>query len=253
MKRRAVIYPYKIGSESARELAKQLGTYCVYPDRKYRPRPNHIIIGWGAGVFPRWWAAGHKILNDPSRVSIASNKLRTFEQLARVGVRVPDFSRLRADAQRWSAEGGTVVCRSSLSGSEGRGITLCKGNDPVPEVPLYTKHIRHRREFRIHVFNGHIIDASEKKRRTDFPEEQRNSLLRNWRFGWVFAHENVDVPRDVSEQSISAIAALGLDFGAVDVGYREKEGQAFVFEVNTAPGIEGTTLSSYARAVQSIL
>jgi glutathione synthase/RimK-type ligase-like ATP-grasp enzyme len=40
---------------------------------------------------------------------------------------------------------------------------------------------------------------------------------------------------------------LGLDFGAVDIGHRIIDNKVFVFEVNTAPGIEGTTLQRYVN------
>jgi glutathione synthase/RimK-type ligase-like ATP-grasp enzyme len=42
---------------------------------------------------------------------------------------------------------------------------------------------------------------------------------------------------------------MGLDFGAVDIGHRLIDNQFFVFEVNTAPGLEGTTLDKYAKAI----
>ena len=42
---------------------------------------------------------------------------------------------------------------------------------------------------------------------------------------------------------------LGLDFGAVDIGHRLIDNKLFVFEINTAPGITGTTLDNYAKAI----
>ena len=47
--------------------------------------------------------------------------------------------------------------------------------------------------------------------------------------------------------AVNAVKALGLDFGAVDIIYNEKENQYYVLEVNTAPGLEGTTLIKYAE------
>jgi glutathione synthase/RimK-type ligase-like ATP-grasp enzyme len=75
-------------------------------------------------------------------------------------------------------------------------------------------------------------------------------MIRSWNNGWVFCHENVQAPPKVCEVAIQAVESLGLDFGAVDIGFREKEGKAFVFEVNTAPGIEGTTVRHYVEAVR---
>jgi len=250
-----VIYPYKMGSESAHALATALDTFCVYPDRKYVQRPNHIIINWGNGVFPRWWNAAHErnVFNSPSRVGTATNKLRTLETLQAAGVRVPQFTRTRAEALDWQGAGNIVVCRTTLTGQEGRGIVLSREGEQVPEAPLYTKHIRHKQEYRIHVLQNTVIDTAQKMKKKDFPDEKRNSLLRNYRFGWVFAHNGVNPPEDVLTQSKLAVQALGLNFGAVDVGFREKENQAYVFEINTAPGIEGQTIQHYATAIKGLV
>jgi glutathione synthase/RimK-type ligase-like ATP-grasp enzyme len=43
--------------------------------------------------------------------------------------------------------------------------------------------------------------------------------------------------------AVAAVNTLGLDFGAVDIA--ECGDHAVVFEVNTAPGIDGTTVSKY--------
>ncbi|MNY81884.1 hypothetical protein D3C86_2236870 [compost metagenome] len=49
-----------------------------------------------------------------------------------------------------------------------------------------------------------------------------------------------------------AVNALGLDFGAADVIWNDHRKQAFVLEVNTAPGLTGTTLEKYAKALKEI-
>ena len=46
-----------------------------------------------------------------------------------------------------------------------------------------------------------------------------------------------------------AIKVLGLDFGAVDIIYNKQEDKWYVLEVNTAPGIYGTTLDKYVNAI----
>ena len=48
-------------------------------------------------------------------------------------------------------------------------------------------------------------------------------------------------------EATKAVAALGLDFGAVDVIYNEKYGRAYVLEVNTAPGLGEGIAIMYAR------
>ena len=80
-----------------------------------------------------------------------------------------------------------------------------------------------------------------------------NTGIRNHSNGYIYARVNVDVPPLLLSSSLSAVNLLGLDFGAVDVGYRERDGKVFVFEVNTAPGLVGTTLDKYANAFKEYL
>ena len=94
-----------------------------------------------------------------------------------------------------------------------------------------------------------MFDAQEKRRRSGV---ETNSKIRTEEHGWVFCRGNVQVPDDVKLQAESAVSALGLDFGGVDVIWNEKEQQAYVLEVNTAPGLEGTTVTTYAAMIQNL-
>jgi D-alanine-D-alanine ligase-like ATP-grasp enzyme len=42
---------------------------------------------------------------------------------------------------------------------------------------------------------------------------------------------------------------LGYTLGAVDIAYNEYHNQLVVFEVNANPGLQGSTLESYATAI----
>lgn len=254
--KKPILYPYRIFSGGARALAEALGTMCVYPDGHFRPRGHHYIIGWGSATMPNWARKippGTTWINRPAQISVAINKLRTFERLNNSGVRVPPYTTNRVKALEWIGNDGIVVARKSLTSSEGYGIVVCDHTVKLPDCNLYTKHLRHRDEYRVHVFNKQVIDIAEKRRTTEGRYEKAsklNRLIRNWRNGWVFAHQDVNAPQDVREQAIRAVMALDLDFGAVDIGYRQKDAKAYVFEVNTAPGLEGQTITRYADAVR---
>jgi glutathione synthase/RimK-type ligase-like ATP-grasp enzyme len=63
--------------------------------------------------------------------------------------------------------------------------------------------------------------------------------------GWVFCRNNIRTPQaETVNLCIKAVAELGLDFGGVDCCETDF-GTAVVFEVNTAPAIEGTTVRHY--------
>lgn len=120
---------------------------------------------------------------------------------------------------------------------------------------MYVRYVPKKDEYRVHVFNGRVIDVQKKMRRlgefTGDPEIR--NMVRNYDNGWIFGRSNIAPPQDVIDQSIAAVRALGLDFGAVDTGWTENIQQATVYEVNTAPGLAGSTVQSYIRALSSEL
>ena len=243
------ILPYKMFSSSAKFLARALNGKRVKLNGRFRPRQRHFVINWGNHNLPQWWTTG---LNHPEQVHRSSNKLNAFRIMQAAGISIPEFTTDQAIAQAWIREGKVVVGRRILNGSKGIGCVVWDSpTDTATACPLYTKHLRHRREFRIHVFNGRIIDMVEKLKRRGF--EGRNGWIRNHNNGYVFARGGLNIPTEVQQEATKATRALDLDFGAVDVAYREKENKAYVFEVNTAPGMEGTTIQRYANAIRQEL
>lgn len=255
---RAVIYPYG-PSNGARALAQQLGTICVRANGTYRPRPGDLIVNWGNGKVPNWLTQGSlgQMLNKPQYISNASDKIRTFEILSARGVPTVDWTRDRAVAANWlrnpkyGRDLNAVVCRTLTRASAGRGIVLAKKPEELVSAPLYTRYTPKSAEYRLHTFRkGGVIDVQQKKRSQDFVDEEDNKYIRNHDRGWVFCRQGVSAPQSAIRAAEDAILALGLDFGAVDLGSHPDYG-TFVYEVNTAPGLEGTTLESYARAIRN--
>ena len=249
------ILPYKPGSLSAKYLARTLRGLRVRLNGAFRPNPRrHLVVNWGNTNTPHWWGyRGTRSLNHPDAVRRSSNKLSALTLLSQAGVSIPAFTNSKEVATQWCRDGAVVVARTVLNGHGGIGCHVWTKEmdlNSLRDAPLYTKHLRHKREFRIHVFNGRIIDQVEKLRKRGY--DNRNSWIRNHENGWVFCRGGVQIPEVVRIEAVKATRALGLDFGAVDVAYREKENQAYVFEVNTAPGMEGQTIMSYANAIKEI-
>ena len=244
-KMKPIIYPYNMGSKSAKALADILRTKRVYPDGNYYHHPRHLVINWGNSIHPNWFTwSRHPMLNYPDAVARSVNKLLTFNELYNM-VSIPQFTTSKEEALSWLGE-SIVVCRTTLTGHSGQGIVLAENSEQLVDAPLYTRHVRHKREFRVHVFRQQVIDFSEKKRNSTV--ENAVTLVRNHDNGWIYAREEVALPTQVKEEAVKAVEALGLHFGAVDVGYRVADNKAFVFEVNTSPGLEGQTLINYAKA-----
>lgn len=105
---------------------------------------------------------------------------------------------------------------------------------------------------RVRLDDPAILDVQQKKRRQTWPDgravqpDEIDAQVRSWVNGWVFARREIECPNDVIEQASLAFKASGLDFGAVDVIWNEHREEAYVLEINTAPGIEGSTIDLYA-------
>ena len=253
---RVVINPYKIGSASCRALQREFvrrGIRCLRvrsDSPRYRPTPTDVIVNWGNSRMPAWHAL--PTYNQHDVVAQCSDKLEFFQLMDNVllhgsEVRTPDTTTQRDVAQQWVDEGHTVFARTLLRASSGRGIVVYTTGDQLGQAPLYTKYVKKKSEFRVHVFNNEVIHVQEKRRRAGV--EDVDNQIRNHDNGWVFCVQNVEAPADVTDQALRAVRAAGVDFGAVDVIYNQKKNEAYVLEINTAPGLEGTTLEKYADAI----
>jgi glutathione synthase/RimK-type ligase-like ATP-grasp enzyme len=74
-------------------------------------------------------------------------------------------------------------------------------------------------------------------------------MVRNTANGFVFQRNGIVPPAGIRDLAISAVASLQLDFGAVDIIYNGAQDKCFVLEVNTAPGLEGSTIIKYKDAL----
>lgn len=240
------IYPYLIGSHGAKALAEALGTIQVKSNGKYVPRSRHLVINWGSSVIPGWWGAlgAARTLNKPQAVANATDKVRAFQLFSAANIPTLDWTTEQATARQWAEAGAKVVCRTLTRASEGRGIVIAGRANEVVAAPLYTRYKAKKYEYRVHAGAGMVFDLQQKRKRSGAPEGG-NKYVRNTKNGWVFCRKDINVPEVCQQAAISAVQSLGLDFGAVDIGYGE-QGVA-VYEVNTAPGLEGRTTTNYVN------
>ena len=238
------IEPYKAWSGGAKALGVRAGILRATKRQVAKHGDFDMIINWGSSQR----RFNSEYINDPNKVCIAADKLRTANTFRDKGVPQPEYTTSLIEAAGWVEAGMPVMCRKLLRGSQGRGIVLASALEQVVAAPLYTKYIKKVDEYRVHVAFGKIIDVQQKKRRLEVPDEKVNWQIRNSHNGWVFARDGVIAPSCVRSAARDAVTALGLDFAAVDIGYNGHTDSACVYEVNTAPGLEGTTLERYFRA-----
>lgn len=245
-----LIYPYKLYSGSARALSKALGIKKFKENSPLHVRMNRFTLNWGNPRTPIWNSS--RWLNTPNSVRIAADKLESFRALSRAQVSAPEWTTDRAIAIGWLTGGSTVVARTVLNGSGGVGIHLAENaQDRLVEAPLYVKYIKKLHEYRVHVFKGEVIDTQIKKKKQGV--EREGTRIRNLANGYIFAREGIVPDERRDTLAVSAVAALGLDFGAVDLVYNRHSDAYYVLEVNTAPGLEGTTLTNYVNAIRKVM
>ncbi len=253
------VFPYKMGSLSGKSLANALGVKRVRST--YEAKRRDIIINWGNSRLSESIPYVESDLNKHSAIAIACNKLKTFDLLYENEYPyLPNYCTSRYEASNMlyiATEGGerlgkeSIYCRTSLTSHSGGGIVIAKNILDLVEAPLYTLGTKHKYEYRVHVFRESVIDVQQKKRRLNWTGGDTG--IRNHSNGYIYARADINYPVEIEQAAIKAVKILGLDFGAVDIGYRERDNKVFLFEVNTAPGLVGTTLEKYAQAFKDYL
>lgn len=234
------LWPYKIGSESAKSLADSLGVLRISGSKKIKR--NRLVVNWGnSQSLPE--LEDSTIVNHPNNVASAVNKMEMFRLLSDAGVATVAYSESRRHVENnWRTEDSIIYARQLVDSYGGKGIIIIKAEDAMVDAPFYTLGFMSAHEYRVHVAGGKIIDYTKKKRRAGI---ETNEYIRNSNGGWVFCRDGVTLPYQVADLALRATEALGLDFCAVDILYKKKDNMAKVLEVNTAPGLEGTTLARY--------
>lgn len=239
------LLPYKMGSQGGKALSQALGIKRIKKERsRFKGSANKTVINWGNGSLPDE-VVKCRVINNPAAVNKAGNKLLAFKALAEnEDINIPEFTEDKEQAATWPL----VVCRTVLRGHSGEGIVLASPEEEdLVDAPLYVKYVKKTQEYRVHAAFGEVVDQQRKARNRDVPDENVNWKVRNHTNGFIFMREGVDLPEVALEQAKMAVRTLGLHFGAVDLIYNEREDKYYVLEINTAPGLTGTTLTNYVE------
>lgn len=240
-------------SSAFRRIARELGVPVSYPYTGRtitRGRLNnlrtHINIGCAR---VDWSFIGNEDVYNKN-IAIAVSKVQTYQRLTEDGIPCPQLMTMEE----------AVACGRQFLGrkdglSGGRGIHVyAAGEVPARQHEFYTPVIACRREFRIHVWNARVI-CIQKKRLAN-----ATSIVHNHDNGVVFQtipmdQFNIGTERTalIRSRAVSAVGALGLDFGAVDILQERDTNELYVLEVNTAPGISSEpAYNAYLQAIRDM-
>lgn len=258
------IVHYNRYSTGAAFLAKSLGISRVTGDTGQLGEKN-VLINWGCTKLSPHIAQAGTILNPPGAIAKMVNKLEFFkfmEDHPLFKPRMPDWTENRATASQWVDAGHEVLGRAQLKGKGGAGIIFGSEEETFEDFldcTLFVKYKKKKEEYRVHFFGDKLLDVQQKLLRkfddngTPIERDHVDFRVRNLQNGFVFARNDIKPPADVITQAKKAFGISSLDFGCVDVLYNEVEGQAYVLEINTAPGLMGTTLEKYKDAFKEKL
>lgn len=144
--------------------------------------------------------------------------------------------------------------------SKGKDILVCRTAKQVynalnKDREYFTKLVASDTEYRVWVYRKRVLTVYEKR----LTEPKKNTGFgRNRRHGWTFHRlPSEQIPEAIRRVSIAAVAALGLDFGAVDVLGKwidrdHTNVTPTVLEVNTAPGVSDEHRSAIVKLVNRV-
>lgn len=207
-----------------------------------------IVLNRGSQGDINWGRASANTKLNPD-ISNATNKRVMREIFAEHGVPMPKLYPLCLEIHPtipdWVKLDGEVIGRPDFH-TKGRGYWKCSTVGDVRKAIIGTRKkkpathfmefIDAPREYRVHIFKGKSIRISEKAH-TAFHE-----------YTTVKPNHDVTHVRNAAKQAVNA---LGLDFGAVDILANDE--QAWVLEVNTAPGIGGSMPKLYAETFKKYM
>lgn len=255
------ILPYKTHSKGYRLLRTEMG---ITPAQNKKVMQEFVtgstIINWGnrTSTAQTQLDNHNKMFNHPRLLNDVSNKIKFFGKISKK-VRTPEWTVDQRVALEWLKEGHEVLGRSA-TGSGGKDI--CFGSEDADQFlksEFWVKYKKKKDEYRVHIGNGKVFDYQKKALRNldedgdPIDTSQVDYRVRNHSGGFIFKRQDVSPPDDVLNQSMRAMDICGLDFGAVDCIWNEHEQKAYVLEINSAPGLEGSTVKKYGDMFREMI
>lgn len=271
----------RMGSVTGRELGRALEI--SFGREVRRPKEVDTLIRWGHSSDPdldgEIKERGGRVINMAENVSQSSNRHHMLQRLGNLA----GASRLLV-GHTLNFHNSPMLCRDALGQYT---TTLLRhrysrwGSDIVRLSDDVASSIHRTRfdgyfsveywpadhEVRVHIMDGKSICFQVKRQREGAtPTETDGIMIRNLRNGWgLYPLDNDEARRlGIQKRPLREAAKLvcrhfGLTFAAVDFLVRTPttaEPSRFdykVLEINTSPGLEGTTLAKYTEALRAML
>lgn len=253
-------------------------------------------ICWGCKTQENVKIGKLTILNHPDKIRDNRNKFKTLQTLRSAKINVANF--VAAGSVMAELDRNTPTIMLPLVGRTnyhqgGKGFWTCLTKGQVKRAmdqgaQYFQNYMDVKTEYRLHIFNGIMINAQKKTERTNMAEafaeqhaeriknnaekkgqkldnntmkailqdlgkrqEHPDQIIKSNTRGWKFSQVKTVRP-ELEQLAINAIKTVGLDFGAVDCCILE-DGNVAIIEVNTGPGLTGSSFDAYIKAMKDYL
>lgn len=204
------------------------------------------LIRWGSARFSNLEIDGDRpVLNEAEAITFNLQKDLAHKTMLEAGVRAPAMWTSFVEAKRASRDLGTDFLRRRKHHIQGKDIIKLSPRAHLNRSKrsgYYVQYLEKEAEFRLHIFQDKCIGVAQKVARQD---EEANPLIWNFENGWDLIYtpkdkRDEDIPnyQAMEAESVKALQALGLSFGAVDLIVVEDK--PYILEVNTAPKLYQT-------------
>ncbi len=269
-----------------------------------KPTGKKLVIGWGAKTKDDTkFAKTVKTLNHPDAIRLNRNKFEAMGKMTSV-LNVGDTTHIpryfTADRIKQALMDNNIalplIGRTKFH-QGGKGFWPCPTMAQLDDAITAGAHhfiqmLPIKEEYRLHVFDGVVIHAVKKVKRSDkefekafiedelarqkvlaeknndpFDEATAALMLRRQAKNATAGGANMllrsnrlgwkfaivkKYSKELGEVAAKAVKALGLDFGAVDCCLDNND-IPYVFEVNSGPGLEATSFNKYVEAFKLII
>ena len=240
-----ILYSNK-SSKTGKDLLRKFSTVArkAFRKRTSKRYAADLVLRWGSTEeFPR--LTSRVELNTLQATRNASDKLVMMKKLVEARISTPDVMFINNNLPfaeslypNYKDESGKFYVRGA--NQEVRYTDSIRSGDLYVSRPVPNK----RREYRVHVFDGKILEIYEK-----VPQEEGVTIFKahNCRFERRNP-ENCRLSQEDQQMCIDAVNALGLTFAGVDLA-RNKDQECFVLEVNSSPALNSLNIERYFERI----
>lgn len=231
---------HKTARRLATAIAHMQGSPCYYYNKNPPRYPERRHVRWGTTKL-----TSNNGINSRSAVKLASRKSQSLVAMRAAGVPVPHI--FLGDELFQTAEVRRIYRKNIRRDADDNPMFVDGGDIPNPAaVASYDyalKFVPSDREFRVHIFNDHSLALLEKKE----VEGLVSSLeVRSVSNGYNAVELDEEPFPGLIDICRIAVKSLELHFGVVDI-LHGNDGNWYVLEVNTAPGMPDDRIRLYAQ------